>query len=137
MDPITAAIIGAITAGVASGLPKVAETAISDAYAALKARLKSKAGEQSDVIQAVEKLEADPGSAGWKGVLQEQLATARLTDDPEVVAAAEELRRRIEAGPGGPEHMRSVTASGERSIAIGGDVNRSRLSTGNEGKPTP
>ncbi|MGB8646710.1 MAG: hypothetical protein WCF84_15830, partial [Anaerolineae bacterium] len=63
MDPITAAILAAITAGLTAGSTDVAKTALVDAYTAFKDLLKRKLGDESDVVEAVEKIESKPESA--------------------------------------------------------------------------
>jgi hypothetical protein len=44
MEPITTAIIAALTAGAASGLTEAAKKSISDAYSGLKTLIKKKFG---------------------------------------------------------------------------------------------
>jgi hypothetical protein len=75
MDPITAAIVAAASAGAISGLTEASKTAITDAYSKLKALLTKKFGGESDVVHAVNEVEAKPDSAGRKATLQEEVAT--------------------------------------------------------------
>ena len=88
MDPITTAIVAA--------LAKVGESAIGDAYRALKGVIKKKFGDQSDVAEAVEGLEKRPDSAGRKATLQEELEAAGALQDPEVLRAADALLAKIQ-----------------------------------------
>src|SRR5260221_5845358 len=91
MDPITAAIVGALAAGALRGLTKIGETALSDAYTYLKAILNRKFGARSGVMQALAQLENKPDSTNRQGVLHEELAAVNAWQDTEVVAAATRL----------------------------------------------
>jgi len=118
MDPITLAIVAAVTAGVT----KVGEQVIVDAYAALKAVLKRKFGDQSEVAKAVEGVEAHPESLGSKGTLQDQVAAVKADQDPEVLQAAEALVAKLKELPGG-QSIVNQTVTGNRNIFSGtGDV---------------
>lgn len=91
MDPITAAIVGALAAGALSGLTKIGETALFDAYTHLKAILNRKFGARSGVMQALAQLESKPGSTNRQGVLHEELAAVNAEQDAEVRAAVTRL----------------------------------------------
>jgi hypothetical protein len=73
MDPITAAIVAAISAGAIGGLTEVSKTALTDAYGKLKALLVKKFGKESDVVQAVEQVEAKPTSQARMALLSEEV----------------------------------------------------------------
>lgn len=114
MDPITAAVVAAAAAGLGS----VAQSAIVDAYAALKRLLVERAGEDSEVIRAVDGIEARPDSAARRTVLEEEVAALpSLGEDAEVTSAAERVLSAIR------EHApsASVTAA-DAGITAGGDV---------------
>src|SRR3954454_19375446 len=91
MDSVTTAIIAALTAGVASGGPKLVKKAISDAYGEIKSLLKQKFGYKSEVLRAVRFLEAKPHSEGRRITLQEEIAAAQAHQDPDLVKAAQML----------------------------------------------
>src|SRR2546421_82497 len=91
MDPITTAIIAALSAGAISGITDAAKTAITESYNKLKGLLTKKFGASSDVIQAVEKLEAKPESQGRKEMLQEEIATVKAEQDEQILAAAKQV----------------------------------------------
>lgn len=88
---ITTAIATAVSAGVISGLTETSKTAISEAYEKLKNLLVKKFGAKSDVVQAIEQLEAKPESADRKETLQEEIATAGAEQDDEIIAAAKHI----------------------------------------------
>jgi len=81
MDPITGAIVAA--------LGTLAEPAVKDAYAALKAVIVRKFGREAEVTKAVETLEAKPESAGRRTALEEEIAAAALGRDQEIVRLAQ------------------------------------------------
>lgn len=91
MDPITTAIITALSAGTIAGLTDTAKTAISDTYNKLKELLTKKHGKDSDVVQAIVQLEKKPDSQGRKEMLAEEIAATRAEHDDEIVAAAKQI----------------------------------------------
>lgn len=97
MEPITAAIIAALTAGAASDLTEAAKKAISDGYSGLKALINEKFVGKDDVTDAVEKLEAQPESPGRQQTLAEELKAANAAADPELLGAAHSLLELIKA----------------------------------------
>jgi hypothetical protein len=111
MDPITTAIVAALTAGVVSGSTQVGQKVISDAYEALKALIKKKYGEKSEVVKAVENLEARPDSTGRKATLQEEVGAAKVDQDTEVIKASQALLERLKDYPGGENHIQTAIGS--------------------------
>jgi hypothetical protein len=91
MDPITTAIITALSAGAAAGLTDTVKTAINDGYNKLKGLLTKKHGAHSDVMQAIDKLEAKPDSQGRKDTLAEEIDAVKAEQDEEIVAAAKQI----------------------------------------------
>jgi hypothetical protein len=121
MDPITAAIVAALAAGVVSGTTKVGEQVISDAYNQLKDLLKKKFGAKSKVVTAVKDLEANPRSSARKEVLKEEVAVAKADKDQELLQLAQSLIKNIKALPGGTQIVQS--AIGDQIVQIAGDGN--------------
>ncbi len=112
MDPITfTAIVAALSAGVASGGGKVVENVLVDAYTGLKMVLKRKFGDDSEVVEAVDKLEKDPNSDWRQGMLKEMLEDAAVDQDPEVRQVAQELLKQLQAQPGGEAHVQNAVGS--------------------------
>ena len=91
MDPITAAIIAALTAGALSGLTQTGTTAITDAYQGIKELLVQKFGGRSHVVQALDHLEAKPESTSRQSGLAEEIIAVQAEQDGEVLAAATHL----------------------------------------------
>jgi len=105
MDPVTTAIIAALSAGASSASTDVAKKVISDGYEGLKGLLKKKFGGDSDVVAAVDKLEGKPDSAGRQQVVAEELSATGAAADVEVIGAATALLDRIKSQPGGTHHI--------------------------------
>jgi hypothetical protein len=91
MDPITTAIVAALSAGAVSGLTETSKTAITDAYTGLKSLLVKKFGARSNVVQAIDHLEARPESAGRKETLQEEMTAVNAEQDDELLTAAQHV----------------------------------------------
>jgi hypothetical protein len=101
MDPITTAIVAAASAGAISGLTEASKTAVTEAYRKLKALLTKKFGGESDVVHAVNEVEAKPDSAGRKATLQEEVAAVKADQDQEVLHTAQALLQLFQASPEG------------------------------------
>jgi hypothetical protein len=110
MDPISLAIITALTAGVASGVTKAGETLIGDAYQTLKAALIKKFGSGSKTVQAVQALEAKPNSERAQKKLSESMAEQRGNYDKELLRLASRLTQTIN---------RVTQTAGDHAIQIG------------------
>jgi hypothetical protein len=91
MDPITTAIVAALSAGVISGITDTAKAAVNDSYNKLKDLLTKKHGASSEVMQTVKKLETKPDSQGRKDMLAEEIAAVKAEQDDEIVAAAKHI----------------------------------------------
>jgi hypothetical protein len=91
MDPVTSAIVGALSAGAISGLTDASKIAVTDAYQKLKSLLTRKFGSSSEVVQALEHLEAKPGSAERQEMLQKKMIAVDAGQDHEVLAAARQV----------------------------------------------
>ena len=127
MDPITTAIVAALAAGAISGVTKVGEQLIVDAYAKLKELLGKKFGAKSKVVKAVKELEANPKSAARKEVVKEEVAAVKADQDQELLQIAQSLLKSIKALPGGTQIIQ--TAIGDQNIQIAGDNNAVNVNT--------
>jgi hypothetical protein len=114
MDPITAAIVAALTS--------LAEPAVKDAYQGLKSVIVRKLGTTHEVVKAVENLEQKPDSTGRRDTLQEEIAAARTVDDTDIAAAARALLEDLKKRPGGSQTVQQ-TVTGNKNVFSGtGDV---------------
>ena len=111
MDPITIAIVAALTVGAASGVTEVAKDAIVDSYQALKGLIRRKFGGKGAVVQSLEVLEAKPDAVGRQQTLSEEFIDARVVQDPEIAQAAQQLLDLVQKQPGGERHIQQVTGN--------------------------
>ena len=121
MDPITTAIVAALAAGVAGGATEVSKKAIVDAYGMLKTALKKKYGADSDLAEAVDKLEEKPDSAGRQTTVQEEVTDAKAAADPQLEQLAQALIEALESTPEGQKAVSKyqISVSGGKVGAIG------------------
>jgi len=127
MDPVTTAILAAVSAGAIAGVTKAGEQAIVDAYAKLKELLGKKFGAKSKVVKAVKDLEANPKSEARKAVMKEEVAAAKADQDKDLLQAALVLIKSVKALPGGTQIIQ--TAMGDHDIQIAGDGNSVNVNT--------
>jgi hypothetical protein len=116
MDPISLAISAA--------LANLSQEVIKDAYNALKAALQSKFGVDSEIVEAVDKLEEKPDSKARQAVLQEEVSSAKADQDPELLKMAKTLGAQLKEISGGRiDIMQDITIRGDHNIVTGkGDV---------------
>ena len=108
MDPVSAAIIAGLAAGVAKGVTDVGQKLMVDAYAALKGALQHKFGPDSDLVEAVEHLEKKPEAEARRKGVEEEVKAAQADQEPEVLAAAEALLDKLKAQPEGAERVQMI-----------------------------
>lgn len=113
MDPITTAIVAA--------LANLSKDAIKDGYVALKDALKKKFGETSDVVDAVDKLEKKPDSEARKATVQEEIETAKVNDDPDILKLVQDLLDKIKEQPGGQEIINQTQINTVSGVNVGGN----------------
>jgi hypothetical protein len=116
MDPITLAVTTA--------LANLSQDVIRDAYAALRAALQNKYGINSELTEAVDKLEQKPDSKARQAMLQEEVAGSGAGQDQELLQLANELIEQLKQLSGGKVDIRQdVNIKGDRNIVTGkGDV---------------
>lgn len=92
MDPITTAIATAV-------LTDLSKDTIKGSYRALKDALTKRFGAESDLADAVDKLEKKPDSEGRKATVQEEVSLAKVNEDPELLKLAQDLLNALKAQP--------------------------------------
>jgi Het-E N-terminal domain len=122
MDPITAAILAALAAGVLSGTTEVGKNLVVDAYHALKDKLKQRLGSESRVVKSVQFLEESPDSEASKALVHEAVVAAKADQDPDLQQAAQALRDQVHALPGGAQYIQNVTGNYNASTQGGGSA---------------
>jgi hypothetical protein len=132
MDPITTAIVAALSAGAISGLTDTTKTAIIDGYNKLKTLVTKKCGAKSDVVQAIAQLEAKPESVNRKGMLQEEIAAVKMMQDDEILAAAKYLLTLVHPQQTG---LGKVTIHQDHAIIQGQNIGDHQQVTQNFGNP--
>ncbi len=113
MDPITTAIVAA--------LANLSKDAIGDCYGTLKAALKKKFGSESDLVDAVDKLENKPDSEGRKATLQEEVEIAKVNDNPDIIRLAQDLLDKIKEQPGGQQIINQTQTNTVSGVTVGGN----------------
>jgi len=119
MDPVTVAIIAALSAGATSGATDVSKKAIVDGYEALKTLLKKKFGDDSDATDAIDKLQARPDSLARRETVAEELQAVNAAADPELLHAAQSLLELVKALPQGEQYIQQI-AQGTGIAQAGG-----------------
>ncbi len=112
MEPVTFTAIAAFLAYTSA--TTVVDRATADAYEHLKGKLRDRFGDQSEITDAVARLEGKPESSGRKDVVREEVEQARADSEPEIESAARALLELLEAQPGGESYTQSATG---RNIA--------------------
>jgi hypothetical protein len=113
MDIITTAIVAA--------LANLSKDAIKDGYTALKAALKKKCGSESDLVDAVDKLEKKPDSEARKATVQEEVEVAKVKNDPELLQLAQDLLDKIKEQPSGQEIINQTQTNTVSGVNVGGN----------------
>ena len=119
MDPITTAIVAA--------LANLSKDVVKDSYSALKTALKNKFGGSSDLVDAVKGLEKKPDSDARKAMVQEEIETAKVTEDGEILQLAQELLDKLQDQPGAQQvitqnitNVKYAATSGSGNASISG-----------------
>jgi hypothetical protein len=115
MEPIVAP-------AVIAGITLLSEPLIKDAYERLKAALMSKFGQSTDLIEAVEKLEEKPDSAGRREMLREEMVAARVELDEDVMRAADALLEKLKSLPEGRQVVQQAVTGDGNVFSGTGDV---------------
>ncbi|QSV63435.1 MAG: hypothetical protein HEQ26_12475 [Dolichospermum sp. DL01] len=113
MDPITTAVVAA--------LANLSKDVIKDSYGALKDGLKKKLGNNSDLMDAIDKLEKNPDSEGRKATLQEEVQTSKVSDDRDILKLVQNLLDKITEQPGGKEIIKQTQTNTVTNVNVGGN----------------
>lgn len=107
MEPVTFAAIAGFL--IYKSVETTVDETTRDAYEYLKSKLKSKFGEQSEIADAVSRLEHKPNSEARREVLREEAEEAEIDYDSEINTAAKELLDLVNAQPGGTRYTQTAT----------------------------
>ena len=122
MDPITTAIIAALSAGALSGLTDTAKAAITDGYNKLKAVIQKRFGQEHAIVKAVEAVEAKPASAGRQGTLVEEITEAGADQDAELLSLAEHIRKLLKEHAKGNAAVQQIITGDYNATSVHGDA---------------
>jgi len=115
MDPVTL-ILNALVAGVAAGAKDTASMAISDAYAGLKAKLKTLLANRKDGQLVLARYEESPQT--WEVPLSAELAAAGADEDEGLVRAAQAVLS-VADEPGWRAGKYTIQVSGGQGVQVG------------------
>jgi hypothetical protein len=136
MDPITTAILAALVSGVTVGATEVGKKAIVDAYEGLKSIIKRKFGDQSDLAEAITKLESKQDSEGRKTTLQEEVKAVQADKDADILAAVKALEEKL-VQHGGERVQKMLRSEGGEQIMRGrGGIQEQDMTDSPKGKQT-
>jgi hypothetical protein len=96
MDPISTAILAAITAGLTAGTQDTVKSVVGDLYTGLKGLVQRKAGQNAASVQTINLIESNPDVDGFKTTLPAILEKDGITGDAEILAAAEKLLSEVQ-----------------------------------------
>ena len=122
MDVITTAIIAALAA--------LSKDAIKDSYNALKSALKKKFGSDSDVVDAVNKLEKTPDREDRKATVKAEVEIAKANDHAEIVQLAQDLLNKLNDEPDGQQIINQTQTNTASGNTVTGDFNFSPVQEG-------
>lgn len=111
MDPISTAIIAAVTAGVIKGAGEAGQRVLVDAYKNLRNRISQAFGERSDLVHAIEIFEDRPESTARREVVVEEVARSGAERDQDLLAAARDLLARLEDIPEGRSSVQQAVGN--------------------------
>lgn len=114
MEPI-------ITTAIISGIASLGKAVIKEGYTALKKHLVEKLGEDSDLIDAVERFEKKPDSEARKAAIQEEVELSGVHKHPDMLKLAQDLIEQIKQQPGGQDIINQSQTNTVSNVNVGGN----------------
>jgi hypothetical protein len=118
MEPL-AVITTALVAGAAAALKNTAAQVVKDAYDGIKRAIASRTGKDSQVTAALTTVEGRPDNELRRKVLEEELKSAGVDQDAEVLKLAEALGAALKQHEPQLAERYNVTVSGGGAAAVG------------------
>jgi hypothetical protein len=120
MDPITTAIITAVSAGITD----IGKKAFYDAYQGLKGLIKSRYGQDNKILKAIADLEENPASKGRRMILAEIMVQEKADQDSELMSFARQLIQEFKETEQGRQAMAKyqVDARGSQIGVVGDEA---------------
>jgi hypothetical protein len=130
MDPVTISSLLAAAAGA------LGSEAVKDLYEAAKQRIKDLFGQDEDLLEALEDVEAKPQSKVRRETLEKKLGKTPVAQNQDILDHLAKLEALLiekgvyssahhsgtQSGSGGLAQGQGAVAAGERGVAVGGDV---------------
>jgi len=117
-----------IIPAIACALGNLSSDTVKAGYSKLKEIILRKFGAESDLADALKKLEQKPDAQGRQITLKEEAEAAGADKDAEIIKAAQALLEAVKAQPGGEDAVRGiihqqVTGDNSKAIAVSGGQN--------------
>ena len=87
----------------------------------MKELIKNKFGDKTDLVDAVDKLEKKPDSEARKATVKEEVETAKIDGDPEILKLAQDLLNKLKDQPGGQEIINQTQTNTVSNVTVGGN----------------
>lgn len=133
MDPITTAILAALTIGITGGIADVMKKMVNESYELLKKTIKVKLGSKSKVVKAINDLEKEPNFEPYQQGLHQRISATKLDRDTELLKIAADLISKCNtesAGRNAIQNIQNVYGDYNAVAGAGGKatvkVNRSK-----------
>jgi len=132
LDPVSL-ILAALAAGATAAAKDTAGVAVKDAYEGLKKLIKQKFGDKTDLVDAVDKLEKKPDSEARKATVKEEIETAKVDGDSEILKLAQDLLDKAKGEPGGQEIINQTQTNTVSGVTVGGNFEFKPVQEGKKG----
>ena len=109
MEPITAVIAAAL----ATGLKEVGKIATKDAYNALKQKLVTLLGKDSEPLKTLEKLESRPDTEWRRLKLDEELVESKVSESAEIRELVDALSNKLKESDSGKAALAQFNINAE------------------------
>ena len=126
-------ILAALIAGATAAAQDTATAAVKDAYEGLKNLIKQKFGDKTDLVDAVDKLEKKPDSEARKATVKEEIETAKVAGDAEILKLAQDLLDKAKGEPGGQEIINQTQTNTVSGVTVGGNFEFKPVQEGKKG----
>ncbi len=123
MDPITTAIVAAVTAGAVSGIQETGNNIISDTYNALKTKIAEKFGPENKMSKTITELEQEPDFKPHQSTLAARIEQSNASKDEELLQLVQALKEALESHPKGQGDTKNfnINVSDNAKVGVIGD----------------
>ncbi len=118
--PVSLALITAIGVGITSTVTDATKASLVASYTALKKKISSL---HHKVSQALAELEVSPTSQARQAVLVEEVSTAKLPQDSELLNLAQTLLHQVQQTPAGSQIIQHVQNSAVSNTGTANNYN--------------